>query len=63
MTIKKEILERVDSGITGYNDLLNGGYFKKTVNVVSGNQGLAKLCLAPNFYIMASKTMKKPFVL
>jgi len=49
MTIKKEILERVDSGITGYNDLLNGGYFKKTVNVVSGESGTGKTVFGSQF--------------
>jgi KaiC/GvpD/RAD55 family RecA-like ATPase len=49
MTFKNEILDRVDSGIIGYNDLLNGGYFKKTVNVVSGESGTGKTVFGSQF--------------
>ena len=49
MTIKNEMLDRVDSGISGYNDLLKGGYFKKTVNVVSGESGTGKTVFGSQF--------------
>jgi len=41
--------ELVDSGISGYDDLLNGGFFKKTVNVVSGESGTGKTVMGASF--------------
>ncbi|MCD4809642.1 MAG: circadian clock protein KaiC, partial [Methanosarcinales archaeon] len=59
MTIKNEILDRVDSGITGYNDLLNGGYFKKTVNVVSGESGTGKTVFGSQFLYHGAQNNEK----
>ena len=59
MTIKNEILERVDLGITGYNDLLNGGYFKKTVNVVSGESGTGKTVFGSQFLYSGAQKNEK----
>lgn len=41
--------ELVGSGIYGYDELLNGGFFKKTVNVVSGESGTGKTVFGAQF--------------
>jgi len=52
-------VKRVNSGILGYDEMLNGGYFKQTVNVVSGESGTGKTVFGSQFlYYGANKGEK-----
>ena len=60
MTIdKKKILERVKSGISGFDELINGGFFKQTVNVISGESGTGKTIFATQVLYEASKKNRR----
>ena len=43
------IPERVPTGISGLDEMLHGGYFKGTVNVVSGGSGTGKTIFGSQF--------------
>nr|QNO44213.1 circadian clock protein kinase KaiC [Methanosarcinales archaeon ANME-2c ERB4]QNO44792.1 circadian clock protein kinase KaiC [Methanosarcinales archaeon ANME-2c ERB4] len=51
--------ERVDSGIYGYNELLGGGYFKQTVNVIMGGAGTGKTIFGSQFLYQGAQSGKK----
>lgn len=42
-------MERVKSGIPGYDEMINGGYFRQTVNVISGESGTGKTVFGSQF--------------
>lgn len=44
-----KILERVNSGVQGYDDMLGGGYFSHSVNVISGESGTGKTVFGTQF--------------
>jgi KaiC/GvpD/RAD55 family RecA-like ATPase len=56
---KDRILERVDSGIYGYDEMLSGGYFKQTVNVISGESGTGKTIFGSHFLYQAALKNEK----
>ncbi|MDF1556653.1 MAG: ATPase domain-containing protein [ANME-2 cluster archaeon] len=49
MTAEHKIMERVTSGIQGYDEMIKGGYFKNTVNVISGESGTGKTVFGSQF--------------
>ena len=49
MTAEQKILERVPSGIQGYDEMIKGGYFKNTVNIISGESGTGKTVFGTQF--------------
>lgn len=53
------ILERVSSGIQGYDEMINGGYFKQTVNVVSGESGTGKTIFGSQFLYQGAQKGEK----
>ncbi|AEH61228.1 putative circadian clock protein, KaiC [Methanosalsum zhilinae DSM 4017] len=46
---EKEIPERIETKIPGLDEMLNGGFFKGTVNVVSGGSGTGKTIFGAQF--------------
>jgi len=53
------LLKRVNTGIYGYDEMLNGGFFKQTVNVISGESGTGKTVLGSQFIHQAAKNDEK----
>jgi len=51
--------ERVNSGIYGYDELLGGGYFKQTVNVIMGGAGTGKTIFGSQFLYQGAQSGKK----
>ena len=51
--------ERIKSGIDGLDEMLHGGFFKGTVNVVSGGSGTGKTILGSQFLYEGAKDGKK----
>ncbi len=49
------IMERVPTGIRGLDEMLNGGYFKGTANVVSGGSGTGKTIFGSQFLYEGAK--------
>lgn len=39
---KEQFLERIDTGIPGFDEMLGGGFYKGTINVVTGETGTGK---------------------
>jgi len=54
-----KIPERVPTGITGLDEMLHGGYFKGTANVVSGKSGTGKTILGSQFLYEGAKNGEK----
>ncbi len=55
MTAEQKILERVPSGIQGYDEMIKGGYFKNTVNIISGESGTGKTIFGTQFLYEGAK--------
>jgi KaiC/GvpD/RAD55 family RecA-like ATPase len=53
------LLKRVNTGIYGYDEMLNGGFFKQTVNVISGESGTGKTVLGSQFIYQAALNGEK----
>jgi len=53
------LLKRVNTGIYGYDEMLNGGFFKQTVNVISGESGTGKTVLGSQFIYQAAQNGEK----
>lgn len=53
------IPERVESGIPGLDEMLHGGFFKGTVNVVSGESGTGKTIFGSQFIYEGAKKGEK----
>jgi len=53
------LLKRVNTGIFGYDEMLNGGFFKQTVNVISGESGTGKTILGSQFIHQAAQKNEK----
>lgn len=53
------LLKRVNTGIYGYDEMLNGGFFKQTVNVISGESGTGKTVLGSQFLHQAAQNGEK----
>ncbi|MBW6470314.1 MAG: circadian clock protein KaiC [Methanosarcinaceae archaeon] len=51
--------QRVDTGIPGLNEMLNGGFFSGTTNVVSGESGTGKTILGSQFLYEGAKKGEK----
>ncbi|MEA1985172.1 MAG: ATPase domain-containing protein [Euryarchaeota archaeon] len=51
--------ERVRSGIDGLDEMLHGGFFKGTANVVSGGSGTGKTIFGSQFLYEGAKNGKK----
>ncbi|TFH38850.1 MAG: circadian clock protein KaiC [ANME-2 cluster archaeon] len=51
--------ERVKSGIPGYDEMISGGYFRQTVNVISGESGTGKTILGSQFLYEGAKKGEK----
>ncbi|MDK2948373.1 MAG: hypothetical protein PWQ63_1533, partial [Methanolobus sp.] len=47
--------ERVNSGISGLDEMLRGGFFKGTANVVSGDSGTGKTIFGTQFIVEGAK--------
>jgi KaiC/GvpD/RAD55 family RecA-like ATPase len=53
------LLKRINTGIYGYDEMLNGGFFKQTVNVISGESGTGKTVLGSQFIYQAAQNGEK----
>jgi KaiC/GvpD/RAD55 family RecA-like ATPase len=51
--------ERISTGIPGLNEMLRGGYFKGTANVVSGKSGTGKTIFGAQFLYEGTKKGEK----
>lgn len=51
--------ERVSTGIEGYNNMLNGGYFPGSVNLISGTSGAGKTLFCMSFLYSGAKDFKE----
>lgn len=51
--------QRVNSGIPGLNEMINGGFFKGTTNVVSGESGTGKTIFGSQFLYEGAKNNEK----
>ena len=51
--------ERVNTGIPGLDEMLHGGFFKGTANVVSGKSGTGKTILGTQFIAEGAKNGEK----
>ena len=49
MVDKNEFTKRISSGIAGFDEMLNGGFFKNSVNVVTAPTGAGKTVLGGHF--------------
>lgn len=46
---KYRVLEKISSGINGYDELIDGGFIKQTVNVINGEPGTGKTVFGAQF--------------
>ena len=51
--------QRINTGIPGLDEMLNGGFFKGTVNVVSGDSGTGKTIMGSQFLFEGAKNGEK----
>jgi len=58
----ERLMERVATGIPGYDELLGGGFFKGSVNVVIGGTGTGKTVFGGEFIHEGAKQGKKGMV-
>lgn len=58
----ERVMERVETGIPGYDELLGGGFFKGSVNVVIGGTGTGKTVFGGEFINEGAKRGKKGMV-
>jgi len=54
-----DMRERVNTGIPGLDEMLRGGYFKGTANVVSGDSGTGKTIFGTQFILEGAKKGEK----
>ena len=54
--------ERTPTGVLGFDDLLNGGFLKKSTNLLSGSPGSGKSILAMQFIINGALNYNEPGV-
>ena len=54
--------ERVPTGINGLDELLSGGYIRKSMNLLSGSPGSGKSILAMQFIINGAVKHNEPGV-
>ncbi|MCL7474462.1 MAG: ATPase domain-containing protein [Methanosarcinales archaeon] len=59
MTSEHKTMERVPSGIQGYDEMIKGGYFKGTVNIISGESGTGKTVFGSQFLYEGAKKGEK----
>jgi KaiC/GvpD/RAD55 family RecA-like ATPase len=57
--VNADIKERVNTGIPGLDEMLRGGYFKGTANVVSGDSGTGKTIFGTQFILEGAKKGEK----
>jgi KaiC/GvpD/RAD55 family RecA-like ATPase len=62
MMEEKQSMERMETGIPGYDELLGGGFFKGSVNVVSGGTGTGKTAFGGEFIYNGAKAGKKGMI-
>jgi len=58
----RQSMERMETGIPGYDELLGGGFFKGSVNVVSGGTGTGKTVFGGEFIYNGIKAGKKGMI-
>ncbi len=56
---KYRIREKISSGIYGYDEMIDGGFFKQTVNVISGESGTGKTIFGAQFLYKGVQEGKK----
>ncbi|MEA1943731.1 MAG: ATPase domain-containing protein [Euryarchaeota archaeon] len=58
----KRLMERIETGIPGYDELLGGGFFEGSVNVVIGGTGTGKTVFGGEFIYNGAKAGKKGMI-
>jgi len=59
MSDREQLIKRVESGIPGLDEMLKGGFFENTVNVVSGPSGAGKTIFGFQFLYEGIKNGQK----
>lgn len=54
-----KVLERINSGIPGFDEMIHGGFFKRTVNVISGESGTGKTVFGSQFLYHGAQVNEK----
>lgn len=55
----EHLMQRMNTGIPGYDDLLEGGYFRDTVNIVIGESGTGKTVFGSQFLYSGTRNGEK----
>jgi KaiC/GvpD/RAD55 family RecA-like ATPase len=58
-----KVYERVASGIPGFDELVNGGFHKSTVNTVTGESGAGKTVFASQFIYHGAQQGEKGMII
>ncbi|VVB72715.1 Circadian clock protein kinase KaiC [uncultured archaeon] len=63
MAVKSNIFPRAKSGIPGFDELVDGGFHKGTVNTITGSSGTGKTVFASQFISYGIKNGEKGMII